>query len=370
MKKFVGFIGWRGMVGSVLIQRLIEENNFGKINPIFFSTSQVGEKSPIIKGISRSYLKNAYDIQDLKKMHIILTCQGAEYTNIVYQKLRSTGWKGYWLDSSSYLRMNSNSVIVLDPINIDLIHSAIRSGVKTFVGGNCTVSLMLMALGGLFSRNLIEWINFSTYQAASGAGANYIMELLKQMGFLYNEVSIPLNQSSNSVLNIEKKISQLSTSDQFPKKYFLAPLAGNVLPWIDVITESGQTKEERKVSEEANKILNSKVFIPIDGVCVRVGAFRCHSQSFLIKLTEDISCVDIINIIQNHNSWIKIIPNNFKDTINSLTPFSVTGTLDIAVGRIRKLNFGSKYLSIFTVGDQLLWGAAEPIRRMLMILLK
>ncbi|CAL4043124.1 Aspartate-semialdehyde dehydrogenase [Buchnera aphidicola (Phyllaphis fagi)] len=371
MKKSVGFVGWRGMVGSVLMKRMIEENDFCNINPTFFSTSQVGKDGPNIPGIIYcNSLKNAYSVSDLQEMDIIVSCQGGDYTDIIYKKLRSIGWIGYWIDAASTLRMENDSIIVLDPVNIHVIEKALHQGIKTFVGGNCTVSLMLMALGGLFSQQLVKNIVFSTYQAASGAGANYIIELLKQMGFLYNLISDELISKSNTILEIEKKISNFSKSDKFPKNFFNAPLAGNVLPWIDVSMENNQTREEWKVHQEMNKILNLKNIIPVDGTCVRVGTFRCHSQSFIIKLTKDISIIDIINILKEYNPWVKIIPNDYKSTINGLTPFSVTGTLDIAIGRIRKLNIGSRYLSIFTVGDQLLWGAAEPLRRMLTILLK
>ncbi|MCW5197156.1 aspartate-semialdehyde dehydrogenase [Buchnera aphidicola] len=371
MKKFVGFVGWRGMVGSVLISRMIEENNFLNINPVFFSTSQVGKYAPNFLNFSKKHiLQDAYNIVDLQKMDIIITCQGGDYTNIIYNQLRSVGWLGYWIDAASTLRMENDSIIVLDPINIKLINDSIEKGIKTFVGGNCTVSLMLMALGGLLKSKLVENIIFSTYQAASGAGSKNVIELLHQMGYLYNVVSYDLALEMNSVLEIEKKVSDCLRYGQCPKKFFHVPLAGNVLPWIDMGMQNGQTREEWKVQQEMNKILNLKNIIPVDGTCVRVGALRCHSQSFIIKLKKNISVSEITNILKAHNDWIKIIPNDFQSTIDGLTPVSVTGTLDIAVGRIRMLNIGSKYLSIFTVGDQLLWGAAEPIRRMLMILLR
>lgn len=367
MKMSVGFIGWRGMVGSVLMQRMIEENDFTKINPIFFSTSQAGVLGPEIKG--KNFLQDAYDFNCLSDMDIILSCQGGEYTNIVYNKLRQRGWNGYWIDAASSLRMDNSALIVLDPINLQDIYFAINSGIKTFIGGNCTVSLMLMALGGLFFNNLIDWILFSTYQAASGAGSRHVMELIQQMGHLYNSVQDNFNYSEKSILEIEKQISQSTQDQSFPKKQFLAPLAGNVLPWIDHGMNNLQTKEEWKVQAEANKILNTNQIIPIDGTCVRVSAFRCHSQSFIIKLKKDLSYFNIINILQEQNSWVKIVPNDFQSTINLLTPYAVARTLNIVVGRIRKLTLSSNLLSIFTVGDQLLWGAAEPLRRVLMIII-
>lgn len=367
MKKTIGFIGWRGMVGSVLIQRMIEENDFAKINPIFFSTSQPGNLGPNI--IGKNKLQDAYNLELLNTMDIIISCQGGEYTNFIYKKLRKLGWLGYWVDAASSLRMKDDSIIVLDPINLQSIYSGINNGKKTFVGGNCTVSLMLLALGGLFFNNLVDWITFSTYQAASGAGSKNILELIKQMGYLYNSVSDDLNSVNISILDIEKKISKSIKEKNFPIKEFCAPLAGNVLPWIDYALKNNQTKEEWKVQAEANKILDTNKLIPIDGTCVRVGTFRCHSQSFIIKLKKDLSYSNIIQMLQEQNHWVRIVPNNFQSTINLLTPMAITGTLNISVGRIRKLNVHSKLLSIFTVGDQLLWGAAEPIRRVLMILI-
>ncbi|CAL4322729.1 aspartate-semialdehyde dehydrogenase [Buchnera aphidicola] len=371
MKNTVGFIGWRGIVGSVLLQRMIEERNFSKINAVFFSTSQIGTVCPNISDVCTHNLRDAYNLKELQKMDIIVSCQGTEYTNTVYYKLRNTGWLGYWIDASSSLRMNDDAIIVLDPINYKYIEQSIQNGTKTFVGGNCTVSLMLMALGGLFCNNMVEYITFSTYQAASGAGSKHMIELLQQMGYLYNSVYHDLKNSKISILDIEKRISNISKNSEFPKQQFLAPLAGNILPWIDSLMPNMQTKEEWKVQSEANKILNCNSIIPMDGTCVRVSTFRCHSQSFIIKLKKHLSYFNIVDCIQQHNSWVNIIPNDFDSTINLLTPNAITGTLNIAVGRIRKLlSIGQKFLSVFTVGDQLLWGAAEPIRRMLMILNK
>ncbi|CAL4043236.1 Aspartate-semialdehyde dehydrogenase [Buchnera aphidicola (Takecallis arundicolens)] len=367
MKKTVGFIGWRGMVGSVLIQRMVEENNFSNIHAVFFSTSQPGKVGPNIQ--ESNILQDAYNFDCLITMDIIISCQGGKYTDDTYQKLRSLGWNGYWIDAASSLRLHEDAIIVLDPINLQDIYSAINIGVKTFVGGNCTVSLMLMALGGLFFNNLIEWVLFSTYQAASGAGSRHIIELVKQMGYLYQSVENKLYKKKYSILDIEKTMSKSIQEINFPKQEFFAPLAGNVLPWIDCAMQNNQTKEEWKVQVEANKILNINNTIPIDGTCVRVGTFRCHSQAFTIKLKKDLSYSNIHNILQEHNNWIRIIPNNVHSTLNLLTPCAVTGTLNIAVGRIRKLNISTNLLSVFSVGDQLLWGAAEPLRRTLMILL-
>jgi aspartate-semialdehyde dehydrogenase len=368
MIKSVGIIGWRGMVGSVLLKRMQEENDFSKIVPHFFSTSQSGQDGPIINNILFKNLKDAYNINLLQEMNIIITCQGSSYTEKVYPQLRNKNWKGYWIDAASTLRMENDSIIVLDPVNLNIINNGLDKGIKTFVGGNCTVSLMLMALGGLFSNNLIDWISVSTYQAASGAGSRHVIELLKQMGSLYNVVSEQLLDKSYSVLDIEKKVTRESRNKNFPLENFSVPLAASLIPWIDVEMESGQSREEWKGQAETNKILNLKKKILIDGTCVRISSIRCHSQSFLIKLKKDISLENIKEIIVNHNQWVNVVPNNMKETLYNLTPSSVTGTLKIPVGRLRKLNMGNKYLSAFTVGDQLLWGAAEPLRRMLNLL--
>ncbi|XBC39625.1 MAG: aspartate-semialdehyde dehydrogenase [Buchnera aphidicola (Chaetogeoica yunlongensis)] len=369
MKKRVGLVGWRGMVGSVLVDRMIHENDFQCFDPIFFSTSQKYKNGPIISGKYFGILQDAYDIDILKELDIIISCQGSNYTNQVYYKLRNSGWNGYWIDAASILRMNKEAVIVLDPVNYDLIKQSIDFGIKTFVGGNCTVSLMLMSLGGLFTENLIEWIMVSTYQAASGSGARHILELLIQMGVIHNTIADDLENPAKTVLDIEKKVSWISRSINFPKNNFEVPLAGSLIPWIDIKQNNGQTREEWKIQEEANKILMCNPKILIDGLCVRIGSLRCHSQSFFIKLKKDITIHEIEQLLFNHNSWIKIIPNNKRDSIFELTPTAVTGTLSIPIGRLRKLNMGNKYLSAFTVGDQLLWGAAEPLRRMLKILI-
>jgi aspartate-semialdehyde dehydrogenase len=369
MIKLVGLVGWRGMVGSVLLKRMQEENDFIKINPVFFSTSQSGQDGPIINNVRHNILKDAYNINLLKKMDIIITCQGSMYTNKIYPHLRNNGWKGYWIDAASTLRMKSDSIIILDPVNHHIIKNSIKTGIKTFIGGNCTVSLMLMSLGGLFEKQLIEWISVATYQAASGAGARHVIELLKQMGSLFNSVNADLLNSSKSILDIEHKVTQISRSAIFPIKYFSVPLAGSLIPWIDEAMTNGQSREEWKSQAETNKILGLKNKVLIDGTCVRISSLRCHSQSFIIKLKKEISLENIEEIISNHNRWVNVIPNNMRDTLLKLTPSAVTNTLSIPIGRLRKLNMGPKYLSAFTVGDQLLWGAAEPLRRMLNILI-
>ncbi|AEH39865.1 aspartate-semialdehyde dehydrogenase [Buchnera aphidicola (Cinara tujafilina)] len=369
MKKSVGFIGWRGMVGSVLLDRMQKNNDFKKIKPVFFTTSQVGHKTPSILGCSQSFLEDAYNIEHLKELDIILSCQGTKYTLIIYKKLRKIGWKGYWIDASSALRLKNNSIIVLDPINMNSINCALQKNIKTFVGGNCTVSLMLMALGGLFQKNIVDWVTVSTYQAVSGGGAKYMLETLKQMGYIYNKISLNNTLLNKGVLEIEK-IARDAVQDRFfPKKYFTVPLAGSLIPWIDIPMKNGQSKEEWKGAVETNKILDSKNYIPIDGTCVRVDSLRCHSQSFVIKLKNNISIKDIELWIDSHNPWVKLIKNTPEDTKKNLTPAAVTGTLNIPIGRVRKLNLGKNYITAFSVGDQLLWGAAEPLRRILNILI-
>lgn len=369
MMKSVGFVGWRGMVGSVLLNRMQEENDFLKITPHFFSTSQSGKDSPIVPNIACQKLKDAYNLNLLAEMDIIITCQGASYTNAIYSKLRKNHWQGYWIDAASTLRVKNDAIIVLDPINLKVIETALDHGIKTFVGSNCTVSLMLMALGGLFANKLIEWIYVSTYQAASGAGAQNIVELLKQMGALYSVVSKDLLNNTYSILDIIKKVTKNMQSENFPLKYFSAPLAGSLIPWIDVDMGTGQSREEWKGQFETNKILGSTSKVIIDGTCVRISAIRCHSQSILIKLNKNISLKNIEEMIVTHNKWVDFIPNNVEETTCKLTPSAVTGTLKIPVGRLRKLSMGDKYFSVFTVGDQLLWGAAEPLRRMLNLLI-
>ncbi|EIJ69131.1 aspartate-semialdehyde dehydrogenase [Pasteurella bettyae] len=364
--KNVGFIGWRGMVGSVLMDRMIQENDFSNLNPIFFTTSQAGQKAPDFAGKDAGILKDAFDIEELKKLDIIVTAQGGDYTSAVYPKLKATGWDGYWVDAASTLRMEKDSIIVLDPVNQHVISEGLKNGIKTFVGGNCTVSLMLMAIGGLFEKDLVEWVSVATYQAASGAGAKNMRELLSQMGQLESAVSAELANPASSILEIERKVTAQMRSVEFPTENFGAALGGSLIPWIDKLLPSGQTKEEWKGYAETNKILGlSDNPIPVDGLCVRIGALRCHSQAFTIKLKRDIPLEEIEKILASHNEWVKVIPNDKETTLRELTPAKVTGTLSVPVGRLRKLAMGPEYLAAFTVGDQLLWGAAEPVRRIL-----
>ncbi|NRA61440.1 MAG: aspartate-semialdehyde dehydrogenase [Psychrobium sp.] len=367
--KNVGLVGWRGMVGSVLMDRMNQEKDFSHINPIFFSTSQTGQAGPDI-GKPVAPLQDAFDISCLAKQDIIISCQGGDYTNDVYPKLRASGWQGYWIDAASALRMKDDSVIILDPVNRHVIDDAISNDVKTFVGGNCTVSLMLIALGGLFKEDLIEWISPMTYQAASGGGARHMRELLNQMGAIRDEVSSELASPSSAILDIDAKVSSFIRSGKLPTDQFGVPLAGSLIPWIDSELPSGQSREEYKAQAEANKILGTTSSpTPIDGLCVRIGAMRCHSQALTIKLKRDVSVEKIEQILASHNQWVKVIPNEKELSMTELTPAKVNGTLSVPIGRIRKLTMGPEYISAFTVGDQLLWGAAEPLRRMLRILL-
>ncbi len=364
----VGLIGWRGMVGSVLMQRMREENDFAVIEPVFFTTSQAGKAGPDI-GKAVPPLKDANNIADLKQMDIIITCQGGDYTKEIFPKLRAAGWKGYWIDAASTLRMEKDAIIVLDPVNLKVMQQGIKSGVKTYVGGNCTVSLMLMALGGLFNKDLIEWIAPMTYQAASGAGAQNMRELIQQMGAVNQEVKTLLDDPASAILEIDRKITDFLHSDRYPIKSWPVPLAASLIPWIDSQLESGQSREEWKAQVEANKILGTSKPIPIDGLCVRVGAMRCHSQALTIKIKKDVPLDEIHDMLAQANDWVKVVPNDRDITMQELTPAAVTGTLTVPVGRLRKLTMGRDYLSAFTVGDQLLWGAAEPLRRTLRILL-
>ncbi|WP_343191822.1 aspartate-semialdehyde dehydrogenase [Buchnera aphidicola] len=373
MKKKVGFVGWRGLVGSVLLERMILKDDIYKFNIKFFTTSQVGHNGPKINNKKFGILENAYDLQKLTEMDIILTCQGSKYTEKVYFNLRKLGWKGFWVDASSHLRVNDNSIIVLDPINYNFIMKSIEGGCKTFVGGNCTVSLMLMALGGLFSKNLIKKIFVSTYQAVSGAGSYYIKNLLLEMGILHKSVKNDLYKNNISILKIENIISSLLKSKKNVGIFNNIPIAGNLIPWIDSDNLDGNSKEEIKGEFETNKILNLnklKHKVIVDSLCVRVSTFRCHSQSLLIKLNKNMNISEIKDILMNHNKWVKIIQNDKLNTITNLTPAMVSRTLNILVGRIRKSNFGNKYINLFSIGDQLLWGASEPLRRMIKILIK
>jgi len=360
----VGIVGWRGMVGSVLMQRMQEENDFAGIEPVFFSTSQAGQDAPLSAG----KLISADNLDSLKKLDVILTCQGGDYTKAVHPELRKLGWQGYWIDAASTLRMEKDAVIILDPVNRNVIDTALRNGQKDFIGGNCTVSLMLMALGGLFRAGLVEWLSTMTYQAASGAGAPNMRELLEQMGVLNGSVADLLRDPGSAILEIDRKVTAALRSDQMPKKEFGAPLAGNLLPWIDREVEDGQSREEWKGFVETNKILGTAAPIPVDGICVRVGAMRCHSQALTIKLSKDLPIDEIEQLIANDNQWVKLIPNSKADSIAHLTPAAVSGLLDVPIGRVRKMKMGPHYLSAFTCGDQLLWGAAEPLRRMVRIL--
>lgn len=365
----VGLVGWRGMVGSVLMQRMVEENDFAHIEPFYFSTSNAGGEAPAFGSKTAPALMDATDITSLKQMDVIITCQGGDYTSAVYSKLKQTGWAGYWIDAASTLRMTDDAVIVLDPVNADVIQNALVNGTKTFTGGNCTVSLMLMGLGGLFKHNLVEWMSAMTYQAASGSGAQNMRELLSGMGYLYNNTQDLLNDPKSAILDIDRQVAELQRGDQFPKEHFGVPLAGSLIPYIDKQLENGQSKEEWKGQAETNKILGRSHIIPIDGHCVRIGAMRCHSQALTIKLRKDVPLNEIEDIIRQSNEWAKVVPNTREASMNELTPVAVTGTLSVPVGRLRKMNMGKEYLGAFTVGDQLLWGAAEPLRRMLRILI-
>lgn len=370
MKK-VGFVGWRGMVGSVLLQRMQEENDFAAIaEPIFFTTSQPGQPGPDI-GIPVPPLQDAYSIEALSALDIVVSCQGGDYTSAVYDQLRQTGWQGYWIDAASTLRMHEDAIIVLDPVNLEVIESGLARGVKTYVGGNCTVSLMLMALGGLFRENLIEWVSSMTYQAASGSGAQHMRELITQMGRIHSAVSSDLSNPATAILDIDRNVLGCMQSQSFPSEHFTVPLAGSLIPWIDKEVAEGQSKEEWKGFVETNKILGrTDQPIPIDGTCVRIGAMRCHSQGFTIKLKRNVPLEEVESLLSSANPWVQVIPNDRETTIQALTPAQVTGTLNIPVGRLRKMKMGPEYLNAFSVGDQLLWGAAEPLRRMLNIVLR
>lgn len=366
----VGLVGWRGMVGSVLMGRMREERDFDLIEPVFFTTSNVGGKGPDM-GRGVAPLSDAMAIDALRMMDVIITAQGGDYTSAVYPQLRAAGWQGYWIDAASTLRMQDEAIIILDPVNREVIKQGLASGVKTYVGGNCTVSLMLMAIGGLFDAGLVEWVSPMTYQAASGAGARNMRELIQQMGAVHAEVQGLLDDPASAILEIDKKVAEFIRSDQYPLDAWPVPLAGNLIPWIDVALASGQSKEEWKAQVEANKIMGrSDHPVPIDGLCVRVGAMRCHSQALTIKLNKDVPLNELESLIAAHNSWVKVVPNDREITMRELTPAAVTGTLTVPVGRMRKLTLGPQYLTAFTVGDQLLWGAAEPLRRMLRIILE
>lgn len=367
----VGFVGWRGMVGSVLMQRMIWERDFRDIDATFFSTSNAGGEGPSVGG-PVTKLEDASDIAKLSTFDAIVSCQGGDYTTAVYSKLREAGWTGYWIDAASTLRMNDDAVIVLDPVNRDVIDAALDRGVKNFIGGNCTVSLMLMALTGLFREGLVDWVTAMTYQAASGAGAQNMRELIEQMGAAYGSAESYLRHPSTTILDIDRVVHQALGSEDFPRENFGFPLACNLLPWIDKDLGNGQSREEWKGMAEANKILGlgGAAAIPVDGICTRVGVMRSHSQALTIKLKRDIPLSDIEGMLAGAHEWVKVIPNTREASLASLTPAAVSGTLEVPIGRLRKLPMGPEYLAAFTVGDQLLWGAAEPVRRMLRILVE
>ncbi len=369
MMKRVGFVGWRGMVGSVLMQRMLEERDFDLIDePVFFTTSQAGQAGPDI-GKPIPPLQDATDLDQLKSMDAIVTCQGGDYTRQVFADLRGDGWDGYWIDAASTLRMDPDSIIILDPVNRNVIDRALDSGCRNFIGGNCTVSLMMMAMGGLFEHDLIEWISVMTYQAASGGGARHMRELIAGMGSLYRSVEDLLDDPASAILDIDRRVTGQLRAADYPSEQFGVPLAGSLIPWIDAQLDNGQSREEWKGGVEANKILGrTDDVIPIDGLCVRVGAMRCHSQALTVKLRRNLPLDEIYQMLSASNDWVKVLPNDREATMQGLSPAAVTGKLDVAVGRIRKLSIGKKYLAAFTVGDQLLWGAAEPLRRMLNIL--
>jgi aspartate-semialdehyde dehydrogenase len=367
--KQVGLVGWRGMVGSVLLQRMREEGDFALFEPVFFTTSNPGGAAPeFAKGAPP--LKDARNIDELKALDIIISCQGGDYTTEIFPKLRQAGWSGHWIDAASSLRMQDDTVIVLDPVNLDVITDSLARGGRNWIGGNCTVSLMLMALGGLFKAGLVEWMTSMTYQAASGAGAQNMRELLVQMGETHRVVKTLLDDPASAILDIDREVAGILREESFPTANFGVPLAGSLIPWIDKDLGNGQSREEWKGQAETNKILGRGATpIPVDGLCVRIGAMRCHSQALTIKLTRDVPLDEIEGILAAHNDWVKVVPNQREITLKELTPTAVTGTLSVPVGRLRKLSMGPEYLSAFTVGDQLLWGAAEPLRRMLRILL-
>ncbi|MCA3238639.1 MAG: aspartate-semialdehyde dehydrogenase [Curvibacter sp.] len=371
----VGLIGWRGMVGSVLLDRMQAEGDFALIEPLFFSTSNAGGKAPALAK-NENTLKDANSIEDLKKCDIVLTCQGGDYTKEVYPKLRAAGWKGHWIDAASALRMADDAVIILDPVNRHVIDQSLARGGRNWIGGNCTVSLMLMGMGGLLKAGLVEWVSAMTYQAASGAGAQNMRELLSEMGALHDAVKAELADPASAILDIDRKVAATMRDSSFPTKNFRnTALAGSLIPWIDVPVEHGQSKEEWKGGAECNKILGNPAFrsagsIPIDGLCVRIGAMRCHSQGLTVKLKTNVPLPEIEGLLASGNDWVKVVPNQREITERELTPAAVTGTLTVPVGRLHKLAMGDEYLGAFTVGDQLLWGAAEPLRRMLRILLQ
>ncbi len=365
-----GFIGWRGMVGSVLMERMRAEGDFERIEPVFFTTSNVGGVGPAI-GKATAPLKDANDPAALAKLDVLVSCQGGDYTKSIYPKLRAAGWKGIWIDAASTLRMEKDAVIVLDPVNRPVIDRAIAAGVRNYIGGNCTVSLMLMAIDGLLKADLVEWVSAMTYQAASGAGAQNMRELLQQMGEVHFAAKSLLADPASAILDVDREVAGILRDERFPTEHFGVPLAGSLLPWIAEDLGNGQSREEWKAHAESNKILGREASpVAIDGLCVRVGAMRCHSQALTLKLKRDLPLAEIESILASANPWVRVVPNRREETLKALTPVAVTGTLEVPIGRLRKLRMGGEYLSAFTVGDQLLWGAAEPLRRMLGILIE
>jgi aspartate-semialdehyde dehydrogenase len=367
--KQVGIIGWRGMVGSVLLERMRAERDFDLVAPTFFSTSQAGAAGPQLSS-GTAVVHDAYDIAALARLPILISTQGGDYTQSVHPRLRAAGWRGYWIDAASALRMEANAAIVLDPVNLQVMQAARAQGIKDFIGGNCTVSLMLMAVAGLLRAGVVEWITAMTYQSASGAGAQNMREMLQQMGVLHESAAALLKDPAAGILEIDRTVSAALRAENFPRAHFDVPLAGSLIPWIDKDLGDGQSREEWKAAAEANKILGSQAHpVPIEGICVRVSAMRCHAQALTIKLTQDLPMPEVEKLIGAANPWVRIVPNNKQDSIRELSPAAVSGKLDIPIGRLRKLSMGGEYLAAFTVGDQLLWGAAEPLRRTLRFLL-
>jgi len=365
----VGLVGWRGMVGSVLLERMRAEHDFDLIDPVFFTTSNVGGAAPDV-GRESASLKDARSLEALSEMEVVISCQGGEYTNEIHPQLRAAGWQGYWIDAASALRMRHDAVIVLDPVNQSVIQDALAAGIRNYIGGNCTVSLMLMGMHGLFKNGLVEWMTAMTYQAASGAGAQHMRELVAQMGTVHGAAAKLLDDPASAILEIDRRVADTLRGDALPREQFGAPLAGSLIPWIDKDLGDGQSREEWKAQAEGNKILGGEANpIPMDGICVRIGAMRCHSQALTIKLTRNAPLDEIEGMLREANEWVRVIPNTREDSVRELSPARVTGSLHVPVGRLRKMSVGAQYLSAFTVGDQLLWGAAEPLRRMLRILL-
>jgi aspartate-semialdehyde dehydrogenase len=365
----IGIIGWRGMVGSVLLERMREEKDFDAVEPTFFSTSQAGGTAPDI-GRKTGVVQDAHDIATLARLPILVSAQGGDYTAAVHPRLRAAGWRGYWIDAASTLRMASDAVIVLDPVNLPVMQAALNQGIKDFIGGNCTVSLMLMAVSGLMRAGLVEWISAMTYQSASGAGAQNMRELLEQMGFLHEAASAALRDPAATILDVDRRVSDALAHPKFPKAHFGVALAASLIPWIDKDLGNGQSREEWKAGAESNKIMGTESKpVPVEGICVRVGAMRCHSQALTIKLTRDVPLAEIESLIAGGNPWVRVVRNDRDSSIKELSPAAVSGQLTVPIGRLRKLAMGGEYLSAFTVGDQLLWGAAEPLRRTMRFLL-